>query len=125
MHITGKFKIQNGIPTLENHRVALKGVANPYEVAIEIIVNLGLTEDDSLEVDGTLGQVAGTSVLFLSRLGRRSMLLADGNLAGNPVPKPASVLCKSCGTVNSVPFVDPHNPPDCANRPPQHKLKVY
>lgn len=125
MNITGKFKIQNGIPTLGNHRVALNGVANPYEVAIDIIVNLGLTEDDSLEVDGTQGQVAGMPVLFLDRLTRRSMVLADANLAGNPVPVPASVLCKTCGTVNSLPFVDPHNPPDCANQPPKHELKVY
>jgi uncharacterized Zn finger protein len=125
MHITGKFKIENGIPTVDSHRVALRGVGKPYEAAIDIIVNLGLTSDDHLEVDGTQGRVAGIPVLFLGRLTRRSMFLADGTLAGNPVPVPASVLCKACGTVNSLPFVDPHNLPVCVNKPPQHKLKVY
>jgi hypothetical protein len=38
-----------------------------------------------------------------------------GALGGDPTTPRAEVKCKTCGHVNTVPFIDRHHPPECQN----------
>lgn len=121
MIIRGTLEISEGSARVRGLHLAT-GTLDELGVnrAVEVLYSKGLFGGEEVSVNGTQYLVAGQRLLMMSDVWSNSSL----TLAGNPVGGAASVQCKQCGTVNSVPFVDPHDPPYCENQPPKHKLKI-
>jgi hypothetical protein len=119
--------VSGGVAKLGGMQLAIDMADDPLGAARDFIENLVLDEGDGIFIEGSRSMLGATPVLFIGQV-TLALLSAAGGLGGVPVTKPGSVRCKAagCDYLNTHPFYDLHNLPQCQNPAlPPHTLKVF